>query len=175
MIDRRKFEEAPRFAIVVPARRDPVDRVYAYEPQRMSPMPARIALPRETEPRYGVNAPTWTVPIKIALTLSYSRIGRPTPGYEGLPPRFAIRSRLRPVVGCNDLDWLVSELARLDAQNISRDHVFDGRELLVKAAYAKLPYDFFDYYRRQHRDAPVQRTRRLPTHALYLESIAVRV
>lgn len=55
---------------------------------------------------------------------------------HGYRPFTRVVSRLRPTVipGWKNVDRLVKELARLDAQNISRDHIFDCEPLLVTVA-----------------------------------------
>ncbi len=102
--------------------------VKVYEPE--------VLLFENTRPRFvaPVYPTTGEVPREILEKLVFSRSKSPE-----LPAVAWARNQKRPEVICDDVDWLVRFLARLDARNLSRDRVFGGYELHCSAFVLPLP------------------------------------
>lgn len=119
----------------------------------MFPVPSERELPvriYEPEPPFDKKTPgRYSVPVYTDLvpgTLAAGLIRKATP--HG---RIAwSKSKRKPEVHCNDVDGLVRELQRLDARNVTRDRIFEGKQLNA-LAYIRpfppgIPSEFMERY-----------------------------
>lgn len=110
--------------------------------------PSVVGLPEGMKPQYGLTIPAETVleayadPDWKRLLLTYASFKPATYGRSNMPWDYArLSNRIRPEVYTidrqtmenqpSDLDWLITELARLKVRNRPEDHVFEGRKLKV--------------------------------------------
>ena len=93
-------------------------------PSIYDPVTYQMGSPGTGMVKYGMNVPLASFPEDMWPDIYTSHPDR--------PERF-VSSRVRPEVspGPQGCDWLVAELARLDARNLRRDTVLVGRDLLL--------------------------------------------
>lgn len=97
-----------------------------YKPQTFGPINAPIG-----SPRYAAPIPLESIPDDWMNVLLVRR------GYSWAKSACAPEVLIQG--GVDGVDWMVRELARLDARNLPRDRIFKDRDLLVTVVMHALP------------------------------------
>lgn len=137
---RAEVDEMPEVALVL----EPGERAFT----SVYTLPRVSGMPSDFKPKYGMTVPAQRVldayadPEWKRLLVTHANFRPASNGRSDMPWDYArLANGVAPEVYTidkqtmenqpSDLDWLISELARIEVRNRPRDNVFEGRKLKV--------------------------------------------